>query len=526
MRAPELERSPTSRLDRRYACGYGPPTLGLHLGARSQHRTPGVLVAVCSILVALLVPAPFASALRNGRAHLAWHACSGSPKAECSRLRVPVDWSRPRGAGLALALVRLPATDPRHRIGSLLWNCGGPGCPTAQVLRQTQGAGFTDRIRARFDIVAWDPRGIGDSKPLKCGRAWFYPGAHVYPSTQQAFKRLVTRNRALARSCRRSSGPLVANVDAHSTVRDMEAIRRALGDGGLNYLGLSYGTLLGALYAQRYPEHVRALALDGALDPSLSQPVMIANEASSAEEVFERWAAWCQGDSSCPLQGQDVAQVYDDVVAAANRSPIPAPAAGHSVSGGEIQVNTANFLLFEHPSPMFPDAPSWSDLGAGIVKAQNGDASYFATPVSRPPGDPQYGTIAVECLDFPSQVRSFADLRDYGILASDVAPHLGGASQTGGIASQCAGWPSPKRDPHYVFRVRGVPPVLIINATHDPSTTYEWALGLHAQIEPSRLLTRVGNGHTSYTVSPCARRYVDAYLIHRELPAPGATCSP
>ena len=511
------------------------PTVATWLAMRN------VVVMVCLTVAALTAPASSAFASAQAQSvgagsapkselNRPWHACLNSSEAECSRLRVPVNWSHPRGPTLRLALARLPATDPKHRIGSLLFNCGGPGCPTAQVIKKFQGSGFTDRLRARFDIVGWDPRGIGKSKPLQCGRPWFHSGAPVYPSTFQGYKQLVERNRALARSCRRWSGPLVNNVDARSTVHDMEAIRKALGGGGLNYLGLSYGTMLGALYAQRYPHHVRALALDGALDPSLSQPIMLANEASAAEDVFDRWAAWCQGAPSCPLHGRDVTQVYDDLIAAANRSPIPAPSVGqpgHRVSGEEIQYSTdANYLLFEHPTALFPGAPSWRDLGPAIVKARHGDASYFATDAPGPPNDSQYGAIAVQCLDFSSQVRSFADLRDYGILASGVAPHLGGASQTGEIASQCAGWPRPKHQPRRTFRARGAPPTLIVNATHDPSTTYEWALSLHAQIKPSRLLTRVGNGHTSYTVSSCARRFVDAYLIDRKLPPPGATCSP
>jgi pimeloyl-ACP methyl ester carboxylesterase len=528
---------PGSRSDNQMPSAAVRPFRGLH-GQRILFA--GLLATVCLMVAPLMVPASSASASVRGQSvgagsslegepNAAWHPCSTSAEVECSRLQVPIDWSHAQGPKLRVALARLPATNPKHRIGSLLFNCGGPGCPTAQVIKTFKGSGFTDRLRARFDLVGWDPRGIGESQPLQCGRPWFHSGADVYPSTLEAFKRLVSRNRALARSCRRLSGPLVNNVGARSTVRDMEAIRKALGGDGLNYLGLSYGTMLGALYAQRYPERVRALALDGALDPSLSQPVMLANEASSAEDVFERWAAWCEATPSCPLYGQDVTEAYDNLIAAANQSPIPAPELGPEirVSGEEIQYSTgANYLLFEQPTALFPEAPSWHDLGPAIVKAQQGDASYFGTNAPGPPGDPQYGAIAVECLDFSSQVRSYADLRDYGILASDVSQHLGGASQTGEIASQCVGWPRPKPRPRRIFRARGAPPTLIVNATHDPSTTYEWALSLHAQIKPSRLLTRMGNGHTSYTVSPCARRFVDAYLIDRELPPRGATCSP
>jgi pimeloyl-ACP methyl ester carboxylesterase len=491
-------------------------------------------VAALLSSAAVAVAAPLALGACGGTGYSAnmkgspsWQPCPNDAEVECAGLRVPVDWSRPGGAKLRLNLARLPATDPRHRIGSLLFNCGGPGGPCAMEI-QDYGfkVVFSERLRARFDVVTWDPRGIGKSKPLQCGRPWFYPGAHVYPSTAQEFDELMSRNRALARSCRRMSGPLANNVGAPSTVRDMEAIRRALGDGKLNYLGLSYGTLLGAAYAQRYPRRVRTLALDGALENSLPQPVMLANEAAAAEDVFDRWAAWCQQEPSCPLHGQDVAAVYDHLIAAANRSPIPASNVGRPVSGEEIQNNTdANYLLFEN-KPLIPREPSWDDLGTAIVAAKNGDASYFATYAPGPPSDSFYGGYAVGCLDFPSQARTFADLRRFGLLAAAVGPHLGGASQTGQIASQCIGWPHPKYDPRRLLRVRGAPPVLIVNATHDPSTTYEWALSLHTEIKPSRVLTREGNGHTSYPVSSCARGLIDTYLISRALPEPGATCSP
>jgi pimeloyl-ACP methyl ester carboxylesterase len=484
--------------------------------------------SVALAAASLLGTGASAGASANAK-RLAWQPCGSTAQFDCARLRVPVNWRRPHGAQLRLALTRLPATNPKHRVGSLLFNCGGPGCPSAEAVKDAAPNGFTDRLRARFDIIGWDPRGIGKSKPVQCKRRWFFPSAHVYPPTRREFEQLVTRNRALARSCRRMSGPLVNHVGARSTVHDMDAIREALHDGKLNYLGLSYGTLLGAIYAQRYPHRVRTLALDGALEGSLPAPVMLANEASTAEDVFDRWAAWCEQSPSCPLHGQDVPQVYDDLVAAANRSPIPARRAQvpHRVSGEEIQNSTdANYLLFEHHTPLFPDYPTWKDLGPAIVEAQNGDASELATMAPGPPDDPMYQELAVECLDFPSQASTFTDLHDYGVLASDLAPHLGGATQTGQIASSCIGWPHPKRNPRQVLRVRGAPPTLIVNATHDPSTSYEWALSMHAQIKPSRLLTRIGNGHTSFTVSSCARRLIDSYLISRALPEPGATCSP
>jgi pimeloyl-ACP methyl ester carboxylesterase len=207
-------------------------------------------------------------------ARLRWDACEGTPGVQCATLRVPLDWSRPRGAKVNLALTRLRATDRRRRIGSVVFNCGGPGCPSAQLVKSAPEL-FTARLRSRFDIVGFDPRATGESTPIRCGRPSFDPTIPRFPDTEADFQRLLAFNRALARSCRRMSGRYLMKVGDPEVVRDIEAIRKALRDGKLNWLGLSYGTMLGALYAERYPTRIRALALDGALDRALSEPGML-----------------------------------------------------------------------------------------------------------------------------------------------------------------------------------------------------------------------------------------------------------
>ena len=280
---------------------------------------------------------------------LAWKRCRDAPTAQCATLRVPVNWAHPRGPGIGLALARIRATDRERRVGSLLFNCGGPGCPSAQLVKLVPQT-FTARLRRRFDIVGFDPRGIGGERAGALRVPAFDPSIPVFPATAADYRRLVDRNRALARSCRRMTGPLLMHVGAPATVRDMEAIRRAIGDGKLNWLGLSYGTLLGAEYAYRYPRRVRTLALDGALDHSLSEPTMLGAEGRAAEDVFNRWAAWCNASPECPLQGQDPARVFDELVAAANRSPIPAEGLARGVTG-ERSRTTPAATCFSHGRP-------------------------------------------------------------------------------------------------------------------------------------------------------------------------------
>jgi pimeloyl-ACP methyl ester carboxylesterase len=276
--------------------------------------------------------------------------------------------------------------------------------------------------------------------------------------------------------------------------------------------------MLGALYAERYPDRIRAMALDGALDRALSEPGMLGTEATAAEEGFERWATWCESSDECPLRGQDVRRVFDDLIAEANRSPIPAPAENQRVTGQEIQsVVDQAYLLFTQPNAF--SQISWRTLGPAIVQAQQGDASLFASPVVGPPG-----ARAIACLEFPVQARNFSEFNAAITFGRQVAPHLGGATETARDMSSCYGWPKPKQDPRHFLRIDGAPPALIVNATHDPSTSYVWALNLQAQFPRSVLLTRDGDGHTSYITSPCAQAAIDRYLIDRRLPPPGTVC--
>jgi pimeloyl-ACP methyl ester carboxylesterase len=485
------------------------------------------LALILGIVLALVPGGPPAQAKRSSakakqQPALTWEACEDAPAVQCSTLRVPLDWSRPEGPEVSLALTRLPASDRERRVGSVLFNCGGPGCPGAQVVKLAPDV-FTPRLRERFDIVGFDPRATGESTPVRCGLPSFDPSIPRYPGNEADFQRLLDFNRALARSCSEMTGPYLMHVGAPEVVRDMEAIRAALGDGKLNWLGLSYGTMLGALYAERYPKRIRTLVLDGALDRGLSEPGMLGAETRASADEFERWAAWCQTSPECPLQGQDVLRIWDDLIAAANRSPIPASNVGRGVTGEEIQNFTDdNYLIFKRPTAFGPD--SWLSIGPAIVKALNGDASDFAYPIGEPPTNPFYGERAIECLDWPVQARTFAELTGRITIARIISPHLGGAAQTGRIISSCLGWPRPKTDPRHFLDINGAPPSLIVNATHDPSTSYVWALSMQAQIPGSVLLTRDGDGHTSYLSSSCAQEAIDRYLIERVLPDPGTVC--
>jgi hypothetical protein len=265
------------------------------------------------------------------------------------------------------------------------------------------------------------------------------------------------------------------------------------------------------------------MVFDGALDHSASSVGLLADEISTVEDAFNRFAEWCRTTSACAMAGQDVARVYDEMVARADASPIPVPGADHPVTGEDIRLATPSYLEFKEPSAFNP-VSGWVRLGAAIRDTLAGDASAFAVPPQQSPTEPAFGALAVACQDYALEVRTFADMQRRMQLGRFLAPHLQGGSQSW-LINHCIGWPVPPSNPSRALDVRGVPPVLIVNATHDANTTYKWAHVVAGQIRGSVVFTRLGDGHTSYLVSPCARAVIDRYLIDRAVPGPDEVCT-
>ncbi|WP_051814172.1 alpha/beta hydrolase, partial [Kitasatospora sp. MBT63] len=457
---------------------------------------------------------------------LSWTACPfpGSPaELQCASIQVPVDYAHPGGATATVTVDRLRATGG-HPVGSLFFDPGGPGgSGTRAVYAESLGMHlFSAATRENFDLIGLDPRGVGLSSAVHCDPEPLNRQVSLFPVDEAGFERLVTRNRDLGESCRRLTGPLLDHLDTVSAARDLEALRQALGQGKLNYLGLSYGSQLGATYAGLFPDRIRTLALDGALDHSLSLTSLLTDEARAYEDSFTRFADWCARDDSCALHDTDVGQLFDGLVAAADRMPIPAPGCAGaggcrtSVTGEDLRLDLQGLLLF--PSRR-------GDLALALRQAQNGDASAFSQSVAAGPADDEANgsAIAIECQDWPTPVRTLDDLRRLQRLGRTVAPRFGGASQSWTILAGCVGWPAPVTNPPRPYGAPQAPPILITNATHDPSTAYPWAVRMHRGLPSSALVTREGDGHTSYLAQGASRTRdaIDAYLVTGRVPPPG-----
>jgi pimeloyl-ACP methyl ester carboxylesterase len=501
------------------------------------------------VLAIACLPMLVAGPLTNARAQtpvpqIAWHPCpaptaiSATPEAvagdmtsglECATLDVPLDYDDPDGEQITIGLNRLPARDPAKRIGSLIFNPGGPGGGASPIvaLEASGTPVFTPEVRDHFDLIGMDPRGTGTSTPVRCDPDTWNDFVSLFPQDKAGYERLRAHTTAVGESCLQLTGLLLGHLDTASAAKDIEQVRLALGGEPLNYLGLSYGTQLGATYAELFPDNIRVMVLDGALDHAQRGLAMLDNEARAHDKELERFAQWCNETETCALHGQDVMAVYDELVAKADETPIPAPrceVAGYCLgeaTGENIRFMVQAFLLFKDPTPAF-NLPGWEGLATALAEAQSGDARAFAPYLALSEDSGLYAAQAIECVDWETPIASHDDLAAAELFARVIAPHSQGATQTWTILTGCMGWPVPVANPPRTWNVSGTPPLLIVNATYDPSTAYVWAQLMREQIDGSVLLTRVGDGHTSYLLQgeSQTRDAIDHYLITGETPPP------
>ncbi|CAM5636688.1 peptidase [Streptomyces purpurascens] len=458
-----------------------------------------------------------AEALLPGR--IAWAPCespSGEGTFDCATVKVPVDWKRPKGATFELALARHRATDPARRIGSLLVNPGGPGGSGVDFAFRAPDS-FSPELLERFDIVGFDPRGVGRSNPVVCDRDRVNAqNALLYPDGAASFAALRAANRALGESCRDLTGPLADHMDTGSVVRDMEAIRAGLGEKRISYYGVSYGTAVGQQYAERYPHRVRAMTLDSNMDHSLGAWGFQKTEAVGVEESYGQFADWCARTPSCALHGRDARALFDSLYKRAEAGELVVPGdPPQPVAPWEVQ--TIAHRSGYDPASWFDFAQALADLDAGAPAAARMLRKYGA-PM-------EYPFNSVMCQDYDLGVDSYRTLarfqRELGRLApvTRFSP-LGWTVQTG-----CQGWPSEVSNPQRRLDVDGTPPILLTNSRYDPATPHSWGANAARQIgREAVFLTYDGVGHGDYWLSPCARDAIDTYLVTLKTPRDGTHC--
>ncbi|MET9342564.1 alpha/beta fold hydrolase [Nonomuraea sp. NPDC003804] len=474
-------------------------------------RPFGRIMSMLVLLGGLLaVPAP-----AGATPPIAWRPCAEDATVECGSVSVPLDWARPDGAALTIAVARRKAADPARRLGTLVFNLGGPG---VEGVRETINApeSFSPELLERFDIVGFDPRGVAGSHPVRCPAGG--PTLPGNPATAEEYRQMLARINAYDQECRRLSGPVFDHADTASVARDVDAIRAALGERTISLYMLSYGTLLGQQYAQLFPHRVRALVLEGNLDHSLRRPLdFLAARARTAERAFALFADWCDGSpSGCALSGQDVAGVFDELMARAERGELRDPDFPTWVMTPEWLAGRAEF---------YAAIPSlWSAFGDYLTALRNQTAPR-ATGGAQPPEtvpDP-YG--AIFCADFRWPIRDFQELVRLRDALRREAPRLRWTLTGWRDVVGCQGRDITTRNPQGPYRFRpGTPPILLVNSRYDAVTPHEFAVTVSRRIPRAVLLTYEGVAHWTYAVSPCTRAAVDRYLLTLDLPEPGASC--
>jgi pimeloyl-ACP methyl ester carboxylesterase len=527
------------------------------------------VLSAASLFVLATTVTNAADAAQTATTHsaIAWHACPADSIAAsvggftCATIAVPLDYASPHGATIHLALVKHAATEPSRRIGTLFAN---PGGPAGQGLTQIPSwiDFFPQALKARFDIVSWDPRGVGFSTAVQCFSSADAEGAFLkdnadFPITVAAQPSYIKTWAEFGRRCAARSGKLLAHVSTADTARDLDHLRQLVGEPKLNYIGLSYGTILGATYANMFPSRVRALVLDGNIapsnwratppaDPSHSISLRIGSDYMTSKTLDE-FLTLCGkvGIVRCPFSAGTPAATHAKFLTLLERlreRPISVGAKSITYGGALGEFGEALLLVFPHPNERAPAIPGWAGFAKGLETVWNARDNVAASPASGPAAAAASGAAAagdgasapasyagpeqalsIECADVPSPPASA-----YAALATFVEKRDGpiGLSALWGD-EPCATWPVQRAPSIYLgpWNHRTAATILVIGNTTDPSTPYENAVGMVRELANARLLTVHGYGHTALlNPSACANAAIVAYLIDGTLPRKGKVC--
>ncbi|MFG3108134.1 alpha/beta hydrolase [Streptomyces tendae] len=452
---------------------------------------------------------------------------------QCATLRTPLDWKNPSGESMDLALIRARAAgDPDQRIGSLLFNFGGPGGSGVATLPGL--AADYEKLRTRYDLVSFDPRGVGNSGGVRCLDAGL-PSEKEIDNTPDdggdETNALVRFNRETAAACEKNSGDVLPHVGTTQAAQDMDLMRQVLGDEKLHYFGISYGTELGGVYAHLFPEHVGRAVLDGVVDPTHDRMEEALAQAGGFQLAFEHFAAWC-ARQGCTL-GEDAEDIVDLVVgleAALDDTPLATPDDGELDGDGLVDAISGALYRQDY----------WPALRVGLEAAadDNGEVLHdLAEALGQHGrgGDTDDGTATEESNEDDAFRAITCDDSSNRYTVADVESRLPDFLEASPLfgpglawnALSCDGWPVPGAARHPEVGAPGAPPVLLVGNTGDPATPYEGAarmaqrLGEKVGVE----LTYEGEGHGAYdSGNTCVQDTVDAYLLNGTLPKPGTVC--
>lgn len=437
---------------------------------------------------------------------------------QCARMQVPLDYAQPDIGTITVALLRRPATEPGRKVGSLVVNPGGPGGSGMAHVANMQP---NNPVGNRFDVVGFDPRGVGASQPrVQCLTDAERDAQRLRPKGETA-DAVEADNKFFVEKCAQRSGiDLLRNVGTRDVVRDVDVLRAVLGDKKLTYLGYSYGTRLGTLYAEMFPRNVRAMVLDGAVELNGDKVAASARQAQGFEESFQRFAGWC-AQRDCPI-GTDTSTAeskFRQMIEPLKKNPL-------QVGDRRLSHSDANTAIIQ---AMYSDR-LWETALKGLQELRQNKGTTLLQLADQYLGRAQDGTysriqdafVAIRCVDEPP-VKDRATLesnrrRLLELLGNDTVP----TDET--ALGPCAFWPAPHTSEPRRPVVKGLPQVLVVSTTGDPATPYQSGVDL-AQALGARLLTYNGNQHTAFLAGiGCVDGVGTNYLVDLRLPETDAVC--
>jgi pimeloyl-ACP methyl ester carboxylesterase len=451
---------------------------------------------------------------------------------DSTTVEVPLDWGDPDGDTIEIAVMRHHATeDP---LGSLLMNPGGPGGSGYDYVRDYAQYLVTPDVLANFDLIGFDPRGVNHSNAVTCYTDPADRDEYLYGTYDDAYgtqgwvDELTEREKDYAAACAENTGPLLAHIDAGSVARDMDVIRAVLGDDTINYLGYSYGTYLGTMYAELFPEKVGRMVLDGAVDPTVSDLDALATQMAGFESALRAYMADCQSGGGCPFSGDADAGMTQV------RELLDGIDAQHLVAsdGRPLDSATVGTAIAEN---LYSDS-FWPDMTAMFTDLLAGDADSTFAAADDYNGRNRDGTYqdnsndvysAVTCAEGDLGIDDTDTLGDVTVLQQK-APTIGdyfGYDDTFVLDALCSNWPYPVADLPTEFDAAGAAPIIVIGTSNDPATPYANAVSLSKQLQSGVLISYEGEGHTIYAQGvSCVDDAVDAYLITGTVPAQDPQC--
>ena len=519
---------------RRLAAGVLAAVSGVCLGVGAG-AVPAVAVpAAPAVAVKAAVPKGLESFYGQ---RVEWYDCGATGGMEksaeatafkCAKVKVPLDYSQPDGQTIEIAMKKHVATGSIHR-GSLFINPGGPGGSGVQYVEAAAETGFAG-VQGSYDIIGFDPRGVGSSTPITCATANGADpagGADQAPNDaafEELAPQITTSFSQMEADCAANTKPagLLDHVDTITVARDLDILRALSGNEKLDYAGFSYGTYLGAHYAELFPSNTGRMVLDGAMDPSLTLYESRRGQVIGFEHSLRTYVEWCQGAADCPLSGGTDAgvQQISDLFSSADQSPLPTSDPNRSVTGTDIKGVVTQYMYFSEQD--------WPVLNQALTQAiVHHDGSMIRSILDRFQSAGSNSTLArlaINCLDYQVEgdMTSWA-ARDQEM--EQVAPHFGQMAVISDLA--CQSWGHTGTQPPKALHAKGAAPILVIGTTGDPATPYEWAKALAGQLESGQLLTWEGNGHTAYANAghgPCITKAVDTYLLTGTMPKKDLTC--